>query len=441
MKVTLIMPCVGRKQGQPYVKTWQMEPLAFAVLSAVTPGHVERTLFDDRMELIRYDEPTDLVAISVETYTARRAYQIAKEFHARGVPVVMGGFHATLVPDEVQGHADAVVVGQAEEAWPMLLAYFESGALKRRYDTEPPRLKGIFPDRSIYGGRRYARISLVETGRGCAHACEFCSISSFFDRRLNHRPAADIVAELKSIDSRRIVFFVDDNIASDRPRARELFSAMVGLGIRWVAQVSLDVARDEGLVALMRESGCIGVLIGFESLHAQNLAQMGKRVNRNAEDYDDALAVLRAYGLIVYATFMFGYDHDTHETFEQTYRFTQRHRFFFAAFNHVVPFPGTPLYERLQKEGRLIHEKWWLASGYRFGDVAFEPTQLSPDATSELCLRSRRRMYGWPSILRRALDLRCNCRTPWLAGAFLTMNALSGRDVERRQGLALGVTE
>jgi radical SAM superfamily enzyme YgiQ (UPF0313 family) len=441
VKVTFIMPCVGRKPGEPYVKTWQMEPLAFAVLSGVTPSDVQRVLYDDRMERVPLDEPTDLVAISVETYTAQRAYQLADAFRARGVPVVLGGFHVTLLPEEAQEHADAIVVGQAEEAWPELLGDFAAGSMKSRYTPGPPELAGIFPDRSIYAGKGYVKISLVETGRGCLHRCEFCSIASFFGPALNLRPVSDVVRELSRLDRSRIVFFIDDNMAADHERAYELFSAISNLNLKWVGQTSLDIARDEELLCRMKKSGCLGVLIGLESIEAQNLRQMRKAVNRNARDYEMALDVLRSHGLIIYATFMFGYDSDRMETFEETYRFAQRRRFFFTAFNHVVPFPGTPLHHRLSKEKRLIHDRWWLQPGYRFGDLAFRPLQMTAEETSRLCLRSRRRMYGIRSILLRALDIRCNCRTPWLASVFLAMNVLSGRDVERRQGLPLGVHE
>jgi radical SAM superfamily enzyme YgiQ (UPF0313 family) len=439
MKIAFIMPCVGRKHGQPYVKTWQMEPLVFAVLSAITPKEIQRVFFDDRLEVIRYDEPVDLAAISVETYTAKRAYQIAEEYHRRKIPVVMGGFHATLVPQEVMEHADSVVVGQAEKLWPTVLADFQKGRLQPKYEQGgQPDLSGIFPDRSIYKGKTYANITLVETGRGCPFTCEFCSISRFFNHTVNARPVEDVIAELKSINRKNVVFFIDDNIAANMHRARDLFAALKPLHIKWVGQVSVNVARNEDLLKLMKASGCLGVLIGFESMNPTNLAIMGKAVNNEAHDYDECLAAFRRHGLIIYATFMFGYDHDTADVFKQTYAFARRHKFFFAAFNHLVPFPGTPLYNRLQKEKRLLYDRWWLEPGYRFGDVAFNPGKLSAEQVSSFCLVYRQKMYALPSIIQRGLDLKCNCRTLFLALAFFTLNIMSGIDVHRRQGLPLG---
>jgi radical SAM superfamily enzyme YgiQ (UPF0313 family) len=169
MRLTIIHPCVGRRAGdRSYVRTWQMEPLPAATLAGLTPKDVSIRFYDDRMEEIPYDEATDLVAISVETYTARRAYQIASSYRARGVPVVMGGFHPSLCPDEVAQHAEAVVIGEAEESWPRLLDDFRHGKLEKFYRSAArPSLVKMMPDRSIFLGKRYLSVGLVEAGRGC----------------------------------------------------------------------------------------------------------------------------------------------------------------------------------------------------------------------------------------------------------------------------------
>ncbi len=439
MKVTFIMPCVGRKSGKTYVRTWQMEPLVIAVLSALTPKTIERRFFDDRIEEIDFDEPTDIAAITVETYTARRSYQIAAAFRKRGVAVVLGGFHVTLMPDEATPHADAVVIGEAEECWPRLLDEFAYGRLASRYTSvNRPDLRGLQPDRGIYGNRNYVNISLIESGRGCRYGCEFCSISSFFRGTFRTRPTEDVLHELGTLDRKRIVFFVDDNIAADPLQCRELFGAMIPLKIKWVGQVSIDIARNQELLALMKKSGCLGVLVGFESLEPGNLRTMRKGVNNQARDFSNCLELFRKYGLVVYGTFLFGYDHDTENTFRNTYRFVQKHRLFFAAFNHLVPFPGTPLYRRLEEEGRLLYDRWWLDPEYTFGKVAFRPRAMRAEQVSRLCLKYRKKVYAPFSILWRSLDLRSNCRTLSLALAYFTMNFLSGRDVKRRQDLPLG---
>ena len=419
-----------------------MEPLAVAQLAGLTPPEWERTFYDDRLERVPYDEPTDLVAMSVETYTARRAYQIAERFRQRGVPVVMGGFHPSLAPDDAAAHADAIVVGEAEGVWSRLLEDFRGGRLQSRYEAgERPELTGLFPDRTIYAGKGYMDLALVETGRGCRFACDFCSISAFFGRSYRARPVEDVVAEVRGL-RRRNVFFVDDNLAVDRGRTLALFEALRPLGIRWAGQVSVHVARDDELLDAMRQSGCMGVLIGFESLSPESTAVRGKGIHGVLTDtYGAAMARFAKHRLAMYGTFVFGYEADTRASIAQTVEFALQHRLFFAAFNHLVPFPGTPLYRRLRLEARLISDAWWLAADYRFGDLAFRPAQLAPAELAEACLRARRRFYAWPQILRRALNTRCNCRDPFMTMLFLASNVMSRNEVDRRQGLPLGVAD
>src|SRR6476620_7238311 len=217
MRLTIIHPCIGRKQCQEYIRTWQMEALPAATLAGLTPRDVEIRFYDDRMELIPYDEPTDLVAISVETYTAKRAYQIASEYRRRRVPVVMGGFHASLCPDEVARHAEAVVCGEAEVLWPRVLDDARHGRLEKFYrQTGRPSLAGLKPNRSIFRGKRYLPVGLVEAGRGCHFKCEFCAVQTVFESTQTRRPYDEILAELTALKSeKKLFFFVDDNITSN----------------------------------------------------------------------------------------------------------------------------------------------------------------------------------------------------------------------------------
>lgn len=441
MRVTFIQPSVGRKPGgAPYPSSWCMEPLAIAALSALTPPEHERVFHDDRLEVIPFDAPTDLACLSVETYTARRSYQIAEAYRRRGVPVVLGGFHPTLVPEEAERHAEAIVVGEAEGCWADVLADAAAGRLQRRYTGDGrPSLIGLPPaNRAILGLRRYGPLSLVETSRGCAFCCEFCSISAFFRKSCRVRPVPEVAEEVSRV--KKNVFFVDDNIGADPERLGELCRALLPLGKRWVGQVSLHIARDESLLALMRASGCAGVLIGFESLDPRTLSAMGKRVNAAARDYDQAVAAFRRHGLAIYATFVFGYDEDTPETFERVFAFALRHRFFFTAFNHLVPFPGTPLYGRLRAEGRLLSDAWWLDPRFRFGDVVFRPSRMTPVELARLCDSYRGKFYAPGSVLRRAFDGRANCGTPFKAALFLAQNFGQGREVAARRGLPWGLS-
>jgi radical SAM superfamily enzyme YgiQ (UPF0313 family) len=437
MRLTIVHPCIGRRVGEPYIRTWQMEPLAAAVLAGLTPPDVQVRFHDDRMEAVPYDEPTDLVALSVETYTARRAYQIASQYRRRGVPVVMGGFHATLAPDEVAAYAEAVVVGEAEAVWPRLIDDFRHGRLARVYRGEGrPSLAGLRVDRSIFAGKRYLPIGLVEAGRGCHLRCEFCAVQAYFGSTQTRRPADEILEELRR-HRRPLVFFVDDNITSNMDQAKEFFRRLIPFGIRWVSQASIDAAHDPEFLRLIRASGCQGLLIGFESLDPATLRRMRKGFNTMKGGYEVALANLRRHGIRLYATFILGYDQDDEATVRATLEFALRHRFYMVAFNHLTPFPGTPLYARLAREGRLRFARWWLDPRYRYGMVPFVPGRMSPEAVERGCLEARRVFYGWRSMARRSVD-RVNAGSAFMWANFYVINYLMRREVGQRVGYPLG---
>lgn len=440
MRLTLVHPCIGRNPGQPYIKAWQMEPLPPATLAGLTPPGVDVRFYDDRMEAIPFDEETDLVAISVETYTAKRAYQIASEYRRRGVPVVMGGFHATLVPEEVSRYAEAIVVGEAEGVWPDVLADAAAGRLRRVYRGEGrPHLGGIRPDRSIFAGKRYLPIGLVEAGRGCHFTCEFCAVQSYFGATQKRRPIADVLDEIREVKAmgRKLLFFVDDNLTSNLNEAKAFYEALIPLGVKWVGQASINAAHDEEFLRLLVRSGCQGVLIGFETLNEQNLRQMRKRFNTMRGGYEAALANLRRHGVRLYVTFVVGYDEDTEESVREAVAFAERHRFYIAAFNHLTPFPGTPLYARLKDEGRLLFDAWWLDPAYRYNMVPFTPARMSPQAVQEACVAARARFYRWGSIARRSAD-RVNAGNFLMWSSFFTINTMLRREVRQRDGYPLG---
>jgi radical SAM superfamily enzyme YgiQ (UPF0313 family) len=439
MKITFIMPSIGKKKGVPYSRSWLMEPLGLAVIAACTPRGITRELYDDRLEAIPYDKPTDLVALSVETYSAKRAYQIADEFRRRKVPVVMGGYHPTLVPEETLLHADAIVAGEGENVWQTVLADLRNGRLQKQYRA-PSRtnLAHIFPDRSLFKGKRYVNLTLIETGRGCRFGCEFCSIHAFYRQTYAIRPVKDVVAEIVGIKAKNI-FFVDDNIANDPERARELFSALVPLGIRWISQVSMHIYKDHALLELMRKSGCKGVLIGFESLQPENLQAMGKAVNNVADGYDKVVQAFHKHRLAIYGTFVFGY-RDSRETFTAAYAFALKNKLFYAAFNHLVPFPGTPLYRRLELENRLRYSSWWTHPECRFGNVYFIPDAVSPAELERLCYANRLRYFKLPALLYRLANPLYRHDLFSLA-MFLLVNLSANGETQSRRLLPFGATD
>jgi radical SAM superfamily enzyme YgiQ (UPF0313 family) len=436
VKLLFILPAIGRKDGEKYIGTWKMEPLTIAALKALTPVDIETRFFDDRIENIDYDFPADLVAISVETYTAGRAYKIAQKFREKGIAVIMGGYHITAVPGEAMQYADCVVTGNAEGIWTDILKDFRAGNLKPRYDG----IRGAVPqnpDRSIYSDKKYLPLTLIETGRGCPHSCEFCAITSYYCGKYTARPVEDIVAEIKSA-KHKIVFFVDDNIMADRQHLLDICEAITPLKIKWTSQVSLSVARDDELLFAMKKSGCQVVLIGFESLQKSNLDQMHKSWSYKLGERDEMVEKIHKTGIGIYATFVFGFDFDEEESFGETLDFAMKHKFFFAAFNHLLPFPGTPLYERLESENRLIIKEWWLKKDYRYGDIPYQPKKIEPYALRNYCADARRKFFSVKNIIKRGIASIKRNPNPVITGIFFTQNRALGKEIDRKLNLPVG---
>lgn len=438
MKITFILPGMGRKAGEGYLKTWLMEPLTIAVLSALIPEKYDREFYDDRIEHINYDTDSDLVLITTETYTVKRAYTIAAKFRSLGKKVIFGGYHTTLIPEEAEQYADAIMVGNAEPVILQVLRDAENGTLQKRY-TGCACIGYKLPDRSIYADKlkKYLSVSLVETGRGCYHNCEFCSIAGYYHSRYIHRDVADIIAEIKTCPH-KIFFFVDDSIFSDRGFARELFIELKKLNIIWTTQITLDIAKDEEMLRLMKESGCGMVLIGFESINADNLKQMNKLWSQRLGVRDSLIEKIHGAGISIYASFVFGFDSDTEETFKSTLEFCQKHQFFVAAFNHLLIFPSTKTFESFQADNRLISEKWWLADGYTFGTVTFTPKHMTPEDLRKYCKGYKNEFFRFGSIFKRGMTLLKRTRGFWINLAFWVINILFHFEVDRRVGIPIG---
>ena len=401
MKITFILPAIGKKKGEKYIKTWKnMEPLMIAVLKALTPKEIETDFMDDRNEFINYDTNTDLVVISVETYTAKRAYEIAEKFQERGIKVVAGGYHPTVEPKECMEHFDSIITGNAEGVWLTMLEDFQKGELK-------PLYTGIhkffaMPDRSIYSDRKYSPLALIETGRGCIFACEFCAIHSYYQKKYHRRPVEEVVQDIKN-SGKKYVFFIDDNFVADHKYAIEICKAITPLNIKWVSQGAITMAKNDELLYWMKKSGCKMILIGYESMNPNILKDMGKGWRSSIGEINELTDKIHGYGIGIYATFVFGFGDDTQEVFDETVKFAKKHGFYFAAFNHLVPFPSTGVYHKLKKENRLLSEKWWLDSKYPYGRISFLPKDQTPDELSEKCANARKDFFRWSSIIKRGI--------------------------------------
>ena len=436
MRILFVTPHVGRKDSA-YVRTWQMEPLPIATLAALTPKQHEIVYVDERLGEQLPEEKFDVVALPVETYTAKRAYEIAAMYEDMGIPVVFGGYHVTLVPEEASQYAHTIVVGFAEDTWPRVLDDLAEGKLLRYYKGAKAA-RYVLPDRSIFAARKYFALSCVETGRGCPLTCSFCSITAATNATYSGRPIASIVAELEAAKFRN-VFFVEDNFVGNIPHAKALMRAIAPLGIRWVGQGTLAMTKDEEMLELMAESGCQGVLIGFESLKKETLLLMDKRINVHYGDYNKMVDKLHRAGIGIYGTFIFGSDTEDESDVLKTVKRATEMGIFMAAFNHLVPFPGTAFYKQLLREGRMDDPEWWLSPDFRFGQISFTPKNFTQEQLHDLCIDARREFYGVPSIVSRfTSNLKGNATSLRKAANYVGINYLLRREIDQKDGLPLG---
>ncbi len=412
------------------------------VLAGLTPPDVEVVLHDDRMEPIPYDDPTDLVAITVETYTARRAYEIAEEYRSRGVPVILGGMHVALLPDEAMQHADSIFIGDAETGWAQVIEDARHKKLQAKYFAPPgiAQIGGIQPRRDLYKGKSYLPISLMQFSRGCRFACSFCAVSQYFDKKHHLRRIDEVVAEIAN-QERKFLFFIDDNIASNRVALKELCHALIPLKIGWISQASLDVTQDRELMTLMEKSGCWGNVMGFESINASSLRDAKKSPNiPGFSNYEQEVRILRDHGMQTWAAFSLGYDHDTVESIQATVDFALRSKFTFAAYNILMPYPGTPLYHMLAEQKRLLFDgKWWLHPEYRFNQSAFLPALMTPDELTDACHAARTRYNSASSLIQRFSDWKTNLRSVTRAISFWRYTLLFRKEVYKKHRMRFGL--
>ena len=433
-RITLLRPNMG-----DYRSSDGLPPLSMGILAARTPKEIDITFYDDKVEFIPEDDKPDLVAITVETFTARRAYALANRYRSKGVPVVMGGYHPTFLPDEALQHADAIVVGDAEGSWEQLLQDFRNNQMQRIYTGGSARpLDDFRIDRSIFKGKKYAPVELVQYGRGCRFACDFCSIRTFYQDNLRVRPLQGLAEELQQFNRSKLIFFVDDNLFNSREHLVAMLDTIRPLKLRWSCQISIDIARDERLLDKLAEAGCIFALIGFESLSEANLKQMAKPWNRVAGDYLNVVRKFHQRGIAIYGTFVFGYDGDTAETIQDSLAFAMEAKLEIANFNPLTPTPGSPLYDRLNKENRLISPQWWLDPDYRYGDPIFVPKSMNPDEFSRKCFEVRKTFYSWTSIVRRVLG--SDAGLNWYRSGMVGLaNVISRNEIMRKQYRTLGI--
>ena len=415
-----------------------MMPLVFAIIKPLTPADFDIEFYDERVEWLPESTDADLVAMTVETFSARRAYHLALTYRRQGIPVIMGGFHPTMLPDESLRYCESVIVGEAEDTWPLVMEDLRAGNLKPRYESSGKvDLSGIVYDYSVFRNKKYNKIGLLQFSRGCKFSCDFCSVHAFFKEPVRCKPIPVIVNELKAMKE-RYIFFIDDNLFSDEQAAKALFEALVPLKKKWVCQISIDVAKNRELLHLMKKSGCMVVLIGFESLNVENLKQMGKGANVKYNDYDEIIGNIYDAGIMIYGTFVVGYDYDTAQSTRELVEFALHHQFAIANFNPLMPMPGTRLHKRLLEEGHLSYEDWWINEEYRYGDAMLTPKSMTGEELKESCKHARYTFNSYKNIFKRLLHPKANAANLEYIAIFLLANLISRFEIRAKQGKKLG---
>jgi radical SAM superfamily enzyme YgiQ (UPF0313 family) len=407
MEILLVLPAGERvrvTRERPEVPRREMlrfSVLPLTVVAAVTPSEHEVRIVDENVEPLDFDDKADLVGVTFMTALAPRAYEIAHEFRKRGKTVVGGGYHPTLYGKEAIRHFDAIVIGDAEESWPKLLRDFELGKLQKLYACgscgSPEILHTPVPRRELLArtARHYVTVNAIQTGRGCRHACRYCSVTAFHRQQSRHRPLDDLVSELKGMP--RDMIFVDDNIIADRDYARELFRTMIPLRKRWVGQCSIEIADDEELLELAHAAGCCGFFIGIETVNAENLAAVDKEFNDSAR-YRERLLKIRKAGIGIIAGVIVGLDKDDAGVFERTLKFLREMRIDAVQVNILTPLPGTPLFAEMEHAGRMTNQDW---SHYDFRHVVFQPALMSREELQDGADWLYARFYRLDHILWR----------------------------------------
>jgi len=401
MKIDLIMPQseMYRRSGI-FSRSLRYAPLTLTTLAALVPPELdaEVRILDEGVERLDVGSlNADLVGITCITPNASRVYAMAAELRSRGITVVIGGVHPTLVPEEAQPHADALVTGYAEQSWPQLLRDFAAGRLRARYDEGPGyRFENMpEPRRDLLKKERYITINTVQAVRGCPYRCSFCVVPVAWPGYL-HRPIPEVIAEIERLEGKTFLF-LDLSPIEDARYIKDLYRALAPLNKRWGGLATIRIARDPEMLKLAARSGCGGLLIGIESVMPETIRQMNKGFN-HPDEYLDAIRLLHDHGIAVNGCFVFGMDGDDRSIFERTLEFIERAAIDLPRFSVATPFPGTPLFRELSAQDRLITRDWTYYGGQ---NVVFRPRGMSVMELQEGLQWTWRQAYRLPCIARR----------------------------------------
>jgi len=405
MKIAFLAPAgaMHRHSGK-FHKSLHYAPMTLAVLAGLIPQQwgARLTIYDETAGPIPLDLDDDIIAMTCITGTAERCYRYADYFRSLGKTVIMGGPHPSLLPDEAAQHADAVVTGLGEDSFIEALEDWRRGELKPLYRQRPgTNLAGRpLPRRDLLNKKAYITLNTVEAVRGCNFQCTFCVYPVAFGSKVHTRPVAEIIAEIRTLKG-KIVVFPDVNLIADRDYAVELFTAMIPLKKWWFGLTTSAIGRSPELLDLFKRSGCKGLLIGFESVSQSSQADMHKSFNK-VDDYGDLMNRLHSHGIMSMGCFAFGADGDDLTVFDETVKLIERAKIDLPRFAVLTPFPATPLYRELEAAGRIIKQGW---AQYDVEHVVFQPKNMTPEELNTGITKAWRQAYTIRSILRR-LDLK-----------------------------------
>jgi radical SAM superfamily enzyme YgiQ (UPF0313 family) len=404
MKIALISPKgpLYRHRGGIFRKSLRYQPLTLTTLAALVPPELnaEIALYDEGIQDVPEELDADLIGMTVITGTARRAYELSAQYRAQGKTVVLGGPHVTLIPQEAVNHADAIAVGYAEDTWPELLRDFAKGGLRNEYrqahDFSLDRTDMPFARRDMFDSRHFLTQAVFEATRSCGHDCEFCIAPTAWGSRQFQKPVSWVIEDIRRVGQKRILF-IDLNLVADKAYARELFTALIPLKLRWFGLSTVLIAHDRELMELMARSGCRGLLLGLETITPGSLTDANKRFNGSV-DYKTLIADLHDLGIAIQGCFVFGLDHDTLDVFDTTADFAIDNGIDLPRFAIVTPFPGTPLHTRLESQGRILTRNWELYDGQH---VVFQPLNMSVPELAAGHEKAWKKVYRYSAIASR----------------------------------------
>jgi len=385
-----------------FLNKLQYPCLTLQQIAGITPKEHEVEMIDERYEDINFSKSYDLVGISCLTYNSLRGYEIAKIFRNKGITVVFGGYHASLIPEETKKHCDSIVIGEAEYTWPKLLEDFKNKKLKTIYKADKlVKPEDIPPARHDIGV--YTLFSeAIQASRGCPTGCEFCAMNIVEGKTFRGRPVDNIIDEMKTIKSKNI-FFADASLTISPPYSKKLFIRMKELDKRFYCFGNVNVlTRDDEFLDRSRDAGVVKWYVGIESISQENINQAGKGTNK-VENYAKAIKKIKDYGMSVCGFFMFGFDHDTLDLFDKTLQAMYSWELDEASFSIVTPYPGTRLFNRLENEGRITNYDW---SRYAEGNLNLKPKGLSEDELIEGIKRISSDFYSIKNILKRSINVK-----------------------------------